>query len=242
MKTIMCLALIFMVTGLLSAKTFHLKDGKTIEGKIYSTNTNSVIIENDSGILVEVPADSIDTNEQAITNMNKMETKTNDSPNQRTIHGSIGVDFGPTLQFGSQSGSGIGLGLELGGTFCSLYLRYAFGSMKNGDIKESIPGAELRFYPGSKNLRGFWIGPSVQLGFVTAKVTTETFDPGTFEIISSTSEESATLLALAGYAGYKIVLGDAIGLSLDPYIGIFIITGDTPKAGLDYGLKLGISF
>lgn len=224
---------IFVVTALMTAmffvgafaKTYKLKDGTTISGKVVSTNGNNVVIEDDRGNARILSRELFVDLDQGLSSANT---------NSQNTQGK-----GKELQ-GSYRGFAIGLSLLdliltpvlTGGEATALYntMEFAIGSnfalqIDIGLILGQSGTGGLQFGGG---FRWYFSGEGLQNGWLGAY-----FDA----YGSSWGEGFETALVV----GYKFVLGN---LFFDPFVGFRILSDkyDGVSPGLRFGANLGLCF
>lgn len=169
-----------------------------------------------------------------------------------TAKNSFSLDLGPTIQWVIAGGFGLGADYEFNFIIpeLSLTLEFEYGSSATAasgyavaypfiqSVFSLTPGLNLRYYPFSKAVSGFWFGIGYNFNLLMAILQPLGSTPnwrliGTFHIFPID-------------IGYKwIVAGDS-GFFLEPYIGYAFNT--TTMATINVpgtvngGLKLGFAF
>ena len=140
----------------------------------------------------------------------------------------LSVDLGPTLQTLIKAG-GFGMGVSFEFAVLerfSLVPQFSYSTYGTTVTTTQItPGAQLRMYPLSDAVNGFWTG----VGFNYAML--------------SRGSISVSVSAVLIDIGYKWVLGGEKGLFLEPYAGYGLIFTETKTVGdWDFGFSFGYCF
>lgn len=144
----------------------------------------------------------------------------------------ISADLGPTLQTLINTG-GFGMGVSFEFAILdrfSLVPQFSYSTYGSTDIVTQItPGGQLRIYPISDAITGFWFSAGYNYAMITRTAAGTT--------------ASATVSAIIIDAGYKWVLGGEKGLFLEPYAGYGLIFTEAKTVGAwDYGFSFGFCF
>jgi hypothetical protein len=145
----------------------------------------------------------------------------------------FGVNLGPTFQtFFNYGGLGIGATAEcafldnISGV--AMFSFASYHSSLAGDVAQVSPGIQLRWYPMTAAVAGFWLGPRYQYAIVTAN--------------GSGSAVSRGISVVVLDAGFKILLNRGVGMFLEPYVGYGMAFDIKTVGTLDYGIAFGYAF
>lgn len=145
----------------------------------------------------------------------------------------LSVNLGPTFQaLINVQGFGIGAVAEFAVLdSLSLAPQFSFATYHSalaGDVTQLSPCLQVRWYPVTPAVGGFWIGPRYQYSVITAN------GSGTPVM------RGVSIFALD--AGYKLLLNNCPGLFAEPYIGYGLAFDIETKGALDYGIMFGWAF
>jgi hypothetical protein len=219
-KTVFCLFLfLFLSVGLFSMP-IKMKDGTVINGKIFSSNQASVVIMDERGNVISVPADSLMPPDGILPEASK--------PYRMFA---AGIDLGCALQSAIFGNFGTGINFEAaiersfsfnisfyGGTDTPYYTTLiGFFIFHRQIVPNFLLGLDWRWYPGSNSLSDFWVGAGVNVVFWM-----DGYRPvfNFFPLVS---------------AGYKFKFGTSNGFFLEPYLSLGFNIGIINSFGLRAG-------
>jgi hypothetical protein len=145
----------------------------------------------------------------------------------------LGLNLGPTMQtLLKRGGLGIGAVAEfdiLENLSAAAMFSYAtYRSTIAGDVSQISPCVQLRWYPITKAVAGFWLAPRYQYSIITANGTGTPVSRGLSIVVLN--------------AGYKLFLEHGTGVYLEPYLGYGLIFDIEFAADWDYGISIGFAF